>query len=284
MAVSGGNGGSDEVFSLVAGNSAQLLGFLKVASDETDKEDVITEAQEIIEMPPEEKFTGSANLFSSMIDVDDEISELTAEDLPPWMKQLFGQDNARELLAQMLKLLAGEVERIRERLYEEILGGTKHPESYLIVSLLFKEYEELLEYVASAVQDDEIVERNGEAVASIYSVLASHIIVISTKERKKIYPELVRDIFRYPFYFAPESSEDEQYDPEDYSIQEMEQGVLVESTTTLYQEESISVSRGAELLGVDRTSFEELLVERGIRPNYGPETAGELYDDIELNK
>lgn len=284
MAVSGGNANSDEAFSLMAGNSTQLLEFLRAASDEADKEDVVERAKEIVGMDPEEKFTGSANLFSLIVGTDDDLSELTAEDLPSELNQLFGQDNARELIAQMLKLLAGEVQRIRKRLYQEILDGTQHPESYLILSLLLKEYEEIIYHMASSVERDEVIEDDEEAVASIYSVIASHIILISTGERKRIYPELIRDIFQYPFYFPRAIGEEEKYDPENHSLREMEQGVLVEGTTTLYQEEAISVSRGAELLGIDRTSFEELLAERGIRPNYGPETADELYDDIELDK
>lgn len=284
MAVSGGNANSDEAFSLMAGNSTQLLEFLRAASDEADKEDVVEKAEEIVGMNPEKKFTGSANLFSLLVGTDDDLSGLTAEDLLPELKQLFGQDNARELIAQMLKLLAGEVERIRKRLYQEILDGTQHPESYLILSLLLKEYEEIIHHMASSIEKDEVIEDDEEAVASIYSVIASHIILISTGERKKIYSELIRDIFRYPFYFPRAIGEEEKYDSENHSLREMEQGVLVESTTTLYQEEAISVSRGAELLGIDRTSFEELLAERGIHPNYGPETADELYDDIELDK
>lgn len=282
MAVSGGNASSDDAFSLVAGNP-QIVGFLGAIADETDKEKVIEEAENIINSPPEEKFTGSANLFSSVIDTDKKLSELNSEDLPPWVKGLFGQDNAQELVIQVLSLLSEEIQRLRKQLHEEILDRPRHPESYLVLSLLLDEYSELLDYLSDNIEREEM-DGDVEAIGSIYSVIASHLLLISTGERENIYPELIKDVFRYRFYYPRALGKEEKFDPEELSLEEMDRAVLVESVVQFYQEETISVSRGAELLGTDRTTFEDLLVKRGIRPKYGPETAEELYDDVELSK
>ena len=282
MAVSEGGSGSNEAFSLVAGNSAHIVSLLKTASDLADEKEVTGKAEEIIRLPPEEKFTEAVELFGTAFGLETDLAEAELEDLPPWLGSFIDEENIEEFLSQGLDIIIGEIRGIRNQVQESILNRSSGEQGYLILLELLLEIEELLEYISNNVKSelDEVADK--KALLSTYCVLVSHFLLISTRERQEVYPELIRDIYRYRFYFAHARGEDVSFDFEEKNLDEMKNRVLILAATDLYRLEEITVSRGAELVGLRRDAFERLLVKRGIRPEYGPGSVDELHDDVDL--
>ena len=282
MAVSEGNPGSNEAFSLVAGNSAHIVSLLKTASDLADEKEVTENAEEIIRLPPEEKFTEAVEHLGTTFGVEKEFSKADLEDLPPWLRAVIDEENIEEFLSQGLNFIIGEIRGIRKQIQDGILNRTSEEQGYLVLLELLLEIEEILEYISNNIENELDGVADKKTLLSTYCVLASHFLLISTRERREVYPELIRDLYRYRFYFAHARGEDVSFDFEEMNLDEMKNRVLTLAATDLYRLEEITVSRGAELVGLRRDVFERLLVKRGIRPDYGPDSVEELDDDVDL--
>jgi len=101
--------------------------------------------------------------------------------------------------------------------------------------------------------------------------------LIESGEKQHLYPELIEDISRYPNYIARVQRGEAAAALQDRPFEQVERSVLVAAAVKLYQDEPISVARGAELAGVSRDDFERALTERGMQPRYGPDSVDELH-------
>ena len=279
MAVSGGNSTPSEAFSFVAGGSHQITAFLQAAAHATDKESVVEQSEELMDLPADQRFIEARDIFPPAFGLGDEISEIDEDDLPPWLREFFNRENPKQLFVQLLKLMRSEIRSVRKQLYVEVLNKPQGGEDYVVLSVLLSDYEDLLRLMIER-QSEEV--ENSEALLSLYSLLVSHLILIDSGERKNVYPELIEDLSRTPTYFNRVHNGDSELDSTDLTHEEMKMGILIEGIAELYQEEDITVAKGAELAGIPRDTFEEQLMQRGIRPDYGPETVDELYDDVNL--
>jgi len=285
MASSGFLPDSNDAFDFLAGRSNQVSQFLRLVAEEVDPEEVLERANEIIEKPPEEKYNQPGALFNMVFDVEGDLLDLDLSDLPANIRFFFeGFDKKEDFVNLLLNALVGVFRQKREEMQQQLLERPPGTQGYLILSVLMQNIEKIIRYIADRIYYEDNDEIDVELLASLYNVQASHLLLIIEGEKDRLYPELIKDVFRFPFYFeqAIADGREFEYDPEDIPVEQMYQEILVWGAVDAYQELEITVSRGAELAELPREEFEQQLAARGIRPNYGPESGEGLNEEIEL--
>jgi predicted HTH domain antitoxin len=274
MATSGGSPSGNEAFSLVAGGSRQARAFLQAMVGVSDEEALKERSEELLELSPEERFAAAAELLPAAIDFN--IEQLDSEgeegDLPAWIGQL-NPEQLESILVEALHLVTDQLQHLRDQLHQEVLERQSDAEGYLVVSLLLADLIDLVEFIVES--PDAIA--SPDALQSLYGCLLLHFMLIESGEKQHLYPELIEDISRYPNYIARVQRGEAAAALQDRPFEQVERSVLVAAAVKLYQDEPISVARGAELAGVSRDDFERALTERGMQPRYGPDSVDELH-------
>lgn len=123
-------------------------------------------------------------------------------------------------------------------------------------------------------------EVNNEHILSCSMALMARLLQLGEKPDETEPEEIIKDAAYMVYHIdAAISSEPRYQDPEELNYDEMRSIVRSVGAIIAYKEMDISIGRGAELAGVSRPEFEQMLENSDINPRYGPSSVDELYDD-----
>lgn len=222
-------------------------------------------SEEILSLPPKERFTKSPEVLREHIETR------------------FGSTDAFTAL-----LPEANIERFHEKLgeivekqLEQILPGIfyeRTPDDRLVLAALFKTFHTAIDRI----QDVEDEETEKRLIGSIL-VLACHLQGLGEGE-ESLDEEMVRDVgYAIAHVFSTSDNHSPVPDPDELDTDEARQLVREVGAVVAYTRLNISVSRGGELAGVTTEEFSKVLQSFGIQPRHGPITIDELHEDSVLN-
>lgn len=254
-------------FGVVADSSETMMNIIESFASLLDLPDLIETTKEIISLPPEQRFTESADRYKDLLtDSKGQQPEQLEKRLPDVKKDI--------ILPKLLSAVQDILSTVEERILQGILIDRDEDQEYLVLALY-------LEKTRQVFSDIELY-RESESLKILLSTgvaLYSRILLIALKEQTEITEDLLRDIVRADYYRSKAINRELGDDPEELPMKIIEKKVLLDGAVLAYSKLDISVSRGAELADVSIDEFEAALVEKGIRPRYGPTNEEELFGD-----
>lgn len=258
---------SDDPFGVVADSSETMVNVLEVFASILDLPDLVESAETIVSLPPEKRFTEAKEIYEDLLrDSEGNGTEYVENTLPTVKKEV--------IVPRLLSTIQDILSTLEEDTLEGILVDRNNDRGYLVLSLYLEKTRQVFSDI-ELYRDDECL----ETLISTGVALYSRIFLISLREENEITEDMLRDIVRAEYYRKKAISQEFGDNPEKLPISIVEKKILLEGATLAYTELDISVSRGAELAGVSSDEFEAALVEKGIRPEYGPANEEELFGD-----
>lgn len=240
-----------------------MLGFLF-----EDPEEAIQEfSEEILALPPEERYTESAEHFKGFL--QDEVGDIDTVRAVIPANQMSGE-----------RIVSLTIE-IWEQLIEETLEmvfAARDAESAIIVSAGYSAIRH--GFVTLQNQPELSEERKKQVLSSMLAFSARLIEVHQRNAEEGVFEQLVEDVGYTLFYIDDAISEEPDFpNPDEASFEEVRRVAREFGAVIAYRRMNISVGRAAELAGVSRYEFEDLLERFDIEPRYGPFSVDELHDD-----
>lgn len=182
--------------------------------------------------------------------------------------QLLGIDRDR-----LLVFLERLVEKLRDETLESVFYERDADDHLVVISALQCILSGIWSMQDSAEQIDD------EGVLAVITALWARLYDLVRGNRESLDEETVRDIARARYYLAEATNDTVPENPEKRTHDALYQDAVELGAIVAYANLNISVSRGAELAGVSRRTFESLLMEHDVRPRYGPQSVDELYEN-----
>lgn len=217
--------------------------------------------EDILALPPEERFTRSHEVLRDHVEGKFGSSDAFAAILPE-------SDPAK---------LPAFLEQVFDKLLEDVLEGVffqRNPEDHLVLAALFR----TLEYSIQRLDETDDHETENR-IASTMLALLSRLQHILADSPESLPDEAIWDTAYGLHYVTAGDSGPDFPNPEGASFDETRNGVIEFGAVIAYARLSISVSRGAELAGVAPEEFRSKLDRYDIEPRYGPNSKEELYED-----
>lgn len=183
----------------------------------------------------------------------------------------------------MFDVFESQLENSIDDLYEELVETRGGEPGVLLASVFLEKLQRSAQAAAEVRYRDLDSERSRRAL-STFVTMCSHFALVALGEREEFTEQLVRDVLWVDYYLAHDEGERAGIDPAELTFEEVESRLLLAGAISAYERLDITVSRGAELAGVPVAEFEKHLLERGIRPNYGPEDGEQLLEGPGLSK
>lgn len=274
--------GRNDPFKPLSSQLDQFNLFLQVIFDDPE-ETIENVCKDILELPPEERFGDSISLIEDRIEQEVGSADVV-ESLAPDVDRLKALKNLSSLL---------------DTLIDQTLDGVwyyRDAESYIVLSAGYsviqygidRRIEEAKEGAASV-----DVEQMFSATMAYFCrlwVLAQEYTetdqeVAEADDRSGRRELIIRDVYRTMYYVwnAVESEEADREEgfehPSDLDFESMHKEVRALGAAVAYARLNISIGRGAELAGVSRFEFEDILDRFSVEPRYGPQSVEELYEE-----
>lgn len=266
-AVDPGNYSEEGPFGVVADSSKAMLNILESFASLLDLPDLVKTSKEIVSLPPEQRFTESVDRYKDLLtDSEGQQPNQLEKRLPDVKKEI--------ILPKLLSALQDILITVEERILQGVLVDRDEDRGYLVLALY-------LEKARQIFADIEFY-RESESLKMLLSTgvaLYSRILLIALREQTEITEDTLRDIVRADYYRSKAVNREIGDDPEKLPMKIIEKKISLDGAVLAYSKLDISVSRGAELANVSTDEFEAALVEKGIRPRYGPANDEELFGD-----
>jgi hypothetical protein len=236
-----------------------VLGFLF-----DNPEEVISDVfEEILAIPPEERFQNAHRVFEQRMTEKVGDKETIRALLPR-----ITSEQMREFLNQALDRL------IRETL--EPLLTVRDGEAFVVLSAGYSAVRNGL----SAQEDEQVDE--GRIVSAMLAFLA-RLYDVGTREDSGSVDDsvVIADTGRLIYNIDAAMGEPSMPDPDMTDFDTVRREVVEFGAAVAYAHLDISIGRGAELAGVSRPEFEEILDRYGVKPRYGPSSVEELYESTD---
>lgn len=282
-AIGGENGDiSSGPFSLISGQYQKALRMFELFSAFNDRPSLVESAEDVLAMPPEKRFTESHTVLFRFMGIEN-IREAEPDDLPSEVVDFFEQTDVPKFLNQLHQLLDQEFRQTQQKILDQVLNDRSNAEDYLITVVFLEKLREIhseLNYLL----EKEGGRKQKLEVLSQHVVFLSHFTMIASGEKTDFDEEFLQDIVRYEYYDAKRRCEEPAFDLNGMDAKEIERRILLQGAIQAYGRLPISVSRGAELANRSRQEFEEALIDQGMQPRYGPDSADELRRGPGLSK
>lgn len=269
-------------FSFLAGNLSDVLDLLERFSEILDGPSITEVSKEILNMPPEQRFTESLEVFKTIYGLEKSkpLNSQNREDLHEDISDFLDQFPLDLLFTTITQLWKHQLRESQEKALDRVVTGRRKSEAYVIVSVFLERLCESIDPLERVYyQKDDLVER-----LSPMTALFSRFYLIATGEQTEFTDDFLRDLVRASYYLSKLSGGTPDYDPEELTMQEVTLRVRQEGAIAVYENRDISVGRGAELAGVSTSQFETLLIQNGIVPRYGPAEGAALREGTGLSK
>lgn len=263
-AISGpnGSGGAAEQFKQF---SDQLTAFLEQIPGVNP--DYLKEmSHEVLEMPPEERFTQSMDVLTERMVSEVEESEFDVN-----------TDMLEQFFPVLMKQLTDDLDRVGHRSLEFIVESREGARLSMVISLYFEAISELLQLLYEQSLSDDL----DEPLPSVALALNSRLMDFQEENFETLYEDLIEDVVYANYYLADATDRPTPTHPSELSDRRMQKHILAMGATKAYRNLDISLSRGAELAGMSLDEFEAALSQQGIQPTQGPDADEELYDESE---
>lgn len=217
----------------------------------------------VADLPPEERFTDSVRVAETAVSESFGSSEVLESMLP------FGPDRLGNFMDRFLdKLIEDTIERVwfgRDNETSVILAA-----GYTTLRYGFKQID-----IESETQRDRYFSAFLAYFSRLYDLAQEDELSKSDSDR------LIRDVARTIYYveILTDGKSSTINDPESDNIDRLRQRVAEFGAVVVYSRLNISVGRGAELAGISRPEFEDLLQAYDFSPRYGPDSVDELYEN-----
>lgn len=227
---------------------------------------------EILSRPPEYRFEKSTEVVKSEI-IDRFGSEEVYASLFPASPEQFLQllENLLEYWMQII-----------------VAGVTEAEEDELDAGLVYLSAIATVRVLTEAVDEESNSQAESEILAS--STIALYARIFNEHQQNSSGNELNWEAIIEDTLWAGGKLDEVMREDHDWHVPTLEelspreglQTLRVFGAGVLYDRSDASIGRGAEMAQVSQTEFRQYLVEGGIRPRLGPESAEEFYSDPDL--
>ena len=217
---------------------------------------------ELLKLPPEARFRDSIEVFEEHLSREFGSPDAFESQLPNW-----NEDRSKEFLEELL-------ERVLRRTLEEI-WYVRDPAPSLLVAVGFVTIQHGLRNAQAMDKQSRVV-----VFSSTLGYFARLYHVAEYEADTPASEELWRDTARLIYHVeqAVDGEPETIDDPESDDITDLKSEIRRLGAVIAYSRLDISVGRGAELAGVSRPAFRELLEQSGVTPRFGPSDADDLFD------
>lgn len=230
-----------------------------------DPERVLQEiVDETLLLPPEERFTESGELVKRRIQEEFGDLDTARAALPNFDEQ------------QVVAVLIDILNQLIESTLENVWWNRDAEQSIVLASGYAAVLSGFLELRDAGLDDRE----KRQLMSSSLAFLARAISLQQAEDGGQR-ETLVRDV-AYTLYYVEDAiaEESDVFDPTNRSFEEVRGFVREYGAGLAYTRLDISLGRGAELAGVSRFEFEEILETYDVEPRRGPSDVSELYDGV----
>lgn len=231
-------------------------------------------AKEIQSLPPEQRFTESFKLYFELFGISDP-EEAAVEDLPENFEDLFAASDKRSTLLRLFQLIDQEAATLEQESFDRLLSNRDEELDFLLFAVYLLHLRDVLGTIESRLRNDPETEDMPQLLSEL-AALHSHFILIALGEKTEFDENMLRDTLRYEYYDRLRQGQDPDQHPDELEYEEVVAELRRKGAVAAYDRLSISVSRAAELGGIHRSEFEELLLAHGIQPRYGPSSGEDL--------
>jgi predicted HTH domain antitoxin len=226
--------------------------------------------EDVLALPPEERFTNSIQVFGEVI--REEVGSLEAAAA---LSNLDESDSQR--MNRRLITLSGELmERSLQAVWtdRDAQPAVATAAGLAAIRAGFQYLEE----------QPEVPDENRKQIVSTLLALMARIFNIADLEPNEVdVDDILRDLGYTVHYIEDATGTGPEFpDPDETEFEEVRDELYRLGAVIAYQNLEISVGRGAELAGLSRFEFEDLLAEHDLEPRYGPESADDLQDGVGL--
>jgi predicted HTH domain antitoxin len=220
-------------------------------------------ATDVLQLPVEQRFTRSRDVFEDHLDQEFGSMDAFRAQLPQ-----LNSERAREFAE-------GVLDRLLRQTLEQV-WYVHDPEPSLLLSVGFVNVKYGIEHLPT------LDAKAGAVVfSSVLSYFARLYDVVESGEADDYSNEILwRDTARLIYHVerAVDGESETIDDPEAEDLTHLKAEIRQLGAVIAYSRLDISVGRGAELAGVSRSAFRELLAQSGVAPRFGPSDADELFD------
>lgn len=241
-------------------------GLIEQAVNKGDLAEFVEAIDEIQSMGPRERFTRSAGRLHSAFSTERDET----------LSHASGSAGSSPVSREMYKAFDELWSVFQRTVFQSLQRSRRDEKQKVLLGIYLEKAQEAFLKVDEHLESGKDV----ETPLSTFITLSGRLIQTALRDGESLGSDLFRDVLRADFYLA-ESDSVLLQDPEELSREEAERKAMIEGSVLLYENENISVGRGAELAGVQLRVFEEALESRGIRPNYGPENLDDLASENE---
>lgn len=223
--------------------------------------------QDVLALPPEERFTNSVKVFGEAI--REEVGSLEAAEA---LSDLDESDSHR-----MNRRLISLSEELIEALLQEV-WTTRDARPAVATAAGLTAIRVGLQYLE---EHPDVPDEDRKQIISTLLALMARIFNLADLEPDEVEVDEILQDFGYAVYYIEDATEEgpDFPNPDEAAPDEVRDELYKLGAIIAYHNLNISVGRGAELAGMSRFEFEELLEESDIEPRYGPESTEELYRD-----
>ncbi len=269
-------------FSFLAGDYSDIIALFEEFSDTLDAPDLNEVSEDILDLPPEERFIESIEIFKTIygLEKSEPLKSHGPADLDEDVREFFDQFPVDILFSNVMQFLKQKVQESHRKALDRLVTDRSESEGYLIASVFLSRLYESFEVMEEGYYQD----KDSIAQASPMITLFSRLYLIAAGEQTEFTEDFLRDLIRAKYHLSRMSGEEPEYNPEELTREEIIPSIRREGAIVAYENQEISVGRGAELAGVSTSQFEEILIRNGIVPRYGPEEGTELLEGPGLSK
>ncbi|MFC7077771.1 UPF0175 family protein [Haloarcula halophila] len=262
---------------------SEIIGLIEGFSSAFGFPSIIDLYKNVQDLPVDERFTDARSVYEQLFGLED-IDDAGVEDLPAGLTDTLPSETSEkeELAKSVFLFLGSQLREMKESIILKALSDREHERQYLIFLAYLDDLLEQVDEIFQGLSGEEISNKTG--LLSEFLALSSHFMLISAGEEQELGEEFVRDIYRARYYRSLRRGTDPENDPEELEFDDMTRRLEMKAAVLIYEEQDISISRGAELAHLPLEEFESLLEEHGVSPNYGPENREELNDGPTLTK
>lgn len=250
--------------------SDQVLGLLDQLQLRGITADDIKELSEnILDLPPDERFTQSISVFVEGLGPQSEGSlDISSIEESPLVEQM---------IPVFIRSLEDMTEELQRRSLKFVEANREEAEEALVIAVYFEKWKSAVKSAYNMGLSDEV----NETILSTSIALNSRLVRFHNDNSSSLYEDLANDIVYANYYLAEAMNETPPTHPSELSKQRIWEQVLAVGAIKAYQDLDISLGRGAELAHMSHDQFEAALSERGIQPEQGPDSDEPLYDESE---
>lgn len=227
--------------------------------------------QNILDLPPEKRFSESAAEFGAIFGVENPESA-SKEDLPEEIQELAGNNQAAR---QLMILFESFAESLQDELISKITEERAPHDPYLYLVVFLDVFVESVTEV-ERYRLQEIEDESKDIVVSRTITLLSYFVQILSGNLDEFDEGFLRDIIRARYYGRRIADNVPEMDIEEIGDEEVEKRVRLYGGVMAYQKQNISLSRGAELAGLSEEGFKSALEHHDISIRYDANSVEEF--------